>query len=117
MSFYGNMADTTVRLLTKFGASVTLQRYTGRSIDPVTGAITAGSDASVVTTGVLRPYPSNMIDGTRILETDRELVITNEQIPQPTDKPTMDGQEWAIVGITEMNPAGTVIAYKLQVRK
>jgi len=111
------MADMTVELLTEFGQSVTLKRSTGNSIDPVTGVVTAGTDASVVTTGVLKPYPSRMVDGVRILSTDRELTVTNEQIPTPTDKVTMNSQDWAIVGITEMNPAGTVIAYKLQVRR
>lgn len=117
MSFYSDMADVTVELLTEFGRSVTLKRSTGNSIDPITGVVTPGVDASVITTGVLKPYPSRMIDGVRILSTDRELTITNEQTPAPTDKPTMDGEEWAIVGITEMNPAGTVIAYKIQVRR
>lgn len=111
------MAATTVALLAKFGTSVVLARVTGASTDPITGVVTPGSDASVTTTGILKPYKDSMIDGVRILASDRELVITNEQAPLPTDKPTLDGEEWAIVNITEMNPAGTVIAYKLQVRR
>lgn len=117
MSFYSKMADTTVALLTKFGAPVTLKRVTGGSIDPITGVVTAGTDASVITTGVLKPYSARMIDGVRILATDKELTVTNEQIPTTTDKVVMGPEEWSIVGITEMNPAGTVIAYKIQVRR
>ena len=117
MSFYGDAADVVVEMLTEFGRSVTLKRSTGNSIDPITGVVTPGVDASVTTTGVKRLYPSDVIDGKRILATDEELVVTNEQTPVPTDKPVIDGEEWAIVRITKMDPAGTVIAYKIQVRR
>lgn len=119
MSFYLKMAATAQRLLTKFGAPVTLQRYSGRSTDPVTGVVTAGTDASVTTTGLLKPFPDSLIDGERVLASDRMLILSAEQVPQPTDKPVIGGQNWAIVegGITTVSPAGTDIVYFVQVRR
>lgn len=111
------MSATALGLLTKFGQSITLSRETGGSIDPVTGAVTPGADASVTTTGILLKYPDMMIDGTRILDSDRRLLISNEQIPQPSDKPLIDSQEWAIVNIETLSPAGTDVIYELQVRR
>jgi hypothetical protein len=90
--FYDDMAATALELLAEFGQSVTLSRTTGGSIDPVTGAVTAGTDASVITTGLIKPYPDKMIDGTRILASDRELVLSNEQVPLSTDKPVIGGE-------------------------
>jgi len=52
MTFYAKMAATALKLLKKFGKPVTLKRVTGSSVDPITGVVTAGTDASVITTGV-----------------------------------------------------------------
>ena len=118
MSFYSDMAATALELLTEFGASVTLPRTTGGSIDPIDGYTVAGSDASVTTTGLLLPYKDSMIDGTRILSGDKELVLSNEQVPLPSDKPTIDGENWSIVSIKTIKPdALTPVVYFCQVRK
>ena len=117
MSFYDDMGAVALELLEEFGQSVTLSRETGGSTDPVTGEVTAGTDASVTTTGLIKPYPENMIDGTRILASDRELVLSNEHVPLPSDKPLIGGEEWAIVGIKTVSPAGTDVVYFCQVRR
>lgn len=115
---YSKPAATALRMLAKYGTTVTLSRKTGAKTDPVTGAVTAGTDASVTTTGLLKPYPDRMIDGTRILQGDRELVLSNEQEPLPTDHPTIGGENWAIVGIETIKPDGaTPIVYFVQVRR
>lgn len=116
-SFYESLGDTALTLLVKFGQSITLSRETGGSVDPITGAVTAGTDASVITTGLIKPYPDAMIDGTRILDSDRELVLSNEYEPLPSDKPVIGGEEWAIVNITTISPSGTDVIYKVQVRR
>ena len=117
MTFYANMAATALRLLDKFGRPVVLTRTTGESIDPVTGRTTPGTDASVTTTGLLKPYPDRMIDGTRILDSDRELILSNERVPVPSDKPTIGGENWSIVNIKTISPAGTDVIYFCQVRR
>jgi len=117
MSFYDDMAAVALELLDEFGQAITLPRTTGGSVDPITGIVTPGTDASVVTTGLLKPYPDAMIDGARILSSDRELVLSDEQVVNPTDKPLIDGEEWSIVNIKTINPAGTVVCYFVQVRR
>jgi hypothetical protein len=118
MTFYADMAATALALLAEFGTTVTLPRTTGGSTDPVTGEVITGTDATVTTTGLIKPYPDRMIDGTRILQGDRELVLSNEQEPLPTDHPTIGGENWAIVGIRTVKPDGaTPVVYFLQVRK
>lgn len=114
---YDKIAATALKLLTKFGQPITFARETGGSVDPITGVVTPGTDASVTTTGLLKTYPDNMIDGTRILKSDRELILSNEQVVQPSDKPVINSQDWAIVDIKTLNPAGTVVIYKVQVRR
>lgn len=116
-SFYDDMAATALELLTEFGQAVTLQRYTGASVDPITGYSTAGTDASVITTGLLKPYPDSMRDDTRILQGDKELVLSNEQVPTASDKAVIGGENWSIVNIKTISPAGTPVCYFVQVRR
>jgi len=118
MSFdYSKSAQTALKLLTRFGGEITLSRKTGDSVDPITGVVAAGTDTSVTTTGLLKPYSDKMIDGTRILTGDKELVLSNEQTPLPSDKPIIDGEEWSIVAIKTIKPFDTVVVFFCQVRK
>lgn len=120
MSFYTSIGSTALTLISKYGQAITLSRTTGATRNPVTGVESAGVDASVTTHGILRTYPDSMIDGTRVLASDRMLILTNEQTPQPTDKPIIGGQEWAIAGpdaIKTVSPAGTDVIYFVQVRR
>tara|TARA_R110000782_G_C14819221_1_gene413868 strand:- start:21717 stop:22073 length:357 start_codon:yes stop_codon:yes gene_type:complete len=117
MAFYDDMAAVAVELLNEFGTPVVLPRVTGGSYDPVTGETTAGSDESATTIGLIKPYPDNLIDGTRIRSTDKMLVITAAVEPLMTDTPQMGGTTLgSVVGIKTVNPAGIPICYFVQVR-
>lgn len=114
---YAPIAATALRLLQNFGQSITLVRVSGESTDPVTGVVTSGADASVTTTGIMKMYPQKMIDGTRILATDREMVLSNEHTPVATDQVRIGTEDWTIVDIKTISPAGTDLVYFVQVRK
>ncbi len=117
MNFYEDMAATALSLLAEFGKSITLTRTTGASYDPVTGVTVPGTDASVTTTGLIKPYPDNLINGTRIMTGDKELVLSNEQTPTMDDKPVIDGKSWSVIGIKTIKPDdATPVVYFCQVR-
>ena len=117
MGFYDDMAATALRLLDQFGQAVTINRTTDESTDPVTFVVTAGTDAELATTGILKLYPDRTVDGTRILASDRELVLSDEQEPLITDTLTIDDQPWSVVDIKTVSPAGTDVVYFVQVRR
>jgi len=118
MSFYGNMAATTLKLLTKFGANVTLQRTMGEVFDPITGTVIAGGVTGLATVGLLRPYHDKVIDGKRILVGDKELILSNTQTPQADDRVLIAGEDWSIQNIKTIKPdSSTAIVFFVQVRK
>lgn len=117
MSFYGDMAVVVTDLLTQFGTAFVLARDVGGSIDDVTGAVVAGTPADQVVTGLLKVYPDKLIDGTRIQQGDRLLVIDASVQPLHTDRPVIEGEEWSVVSIETANPAGIPLAYFIQVRR
>jgi hypothetical protein len=116
MAFYDDMAATATELLAEFGAPIAITRETGGSRDPVTGVETPGTVETFTPSGVLKPYPARLIDGTLIQAGDRELIIDASMTPLMTDRPLVSGREWAIVRITTVNPAGTPIVHRLQLR-
>ena len=118
MSFYAKAGATAKKLLVKYGKAVVLIRSTGGSFDPVAGVNVAGVDASVTTTGIIKPYPDSVIDGKRILSGDRELVLSNEHQPLADDRVTIGGENWTIVNIKTVIPDdATAVVYFCQVRK
>jgi len=118
MSFYGDMAATALSLLATYGAPVTLNRSSGGQIHPVTGDVIPATVAALATTGIIKPYPDEVIDGVRVLASDRELVLSNQQQPLPSDKPVIGGEQWSIVGIKTIKPDGvTPVVYFAQVRR
>ena len=114
---YAKMATTAARLLEKFGQTISVIRTTGETIDPITGAIVAGSDTTYSPKGLLRKYPNEVIDGTRIETGDRELIVDNTVEPALSDKVTVQGEQWTVVNVASINPAGTAVVYFCQVRK
>ena len=116
MSLYDDLATTAAELISEFGMSVTITRDT-RTTDPVTGAVTGDAPTTYTPKGIVRRYDDRLIDGTRILASDRELVLDNTVEPIASDKLTIDGEQWDIVTISDANPAGTPIVYFVQVRR
>ena len=115
-AFYDTMAATASRLIGKYGQAISIKRTTGGTIDPVTGIATAGTSSTLATNGILQRYPDSLIDGTRILTSDRLAILAPEVEPILTDKLTFGGKDWAIISIQTANPAGTPLVYFVQVR-
>jgi len=117
MSFYADLQSTASRLLEQFGQVVTFTRTTGGGIDPITGQDTTTTEA-LETVGVLRRFPDNLIDGTRIQATDRELVVrATDLTPVINDSVTVNGEEFTIEEINTSTPAGTDLVYFVRVRR
>lgn len=117
-TFYTHMAATATRLLTKFGKHVTLVRSTGSSYDPVTGAAVPVMTANVSGVGLLKPFPDVMVDSTRVLASDRLLVLDATAEPMADDRPQINGEDWTIVDIKTVKPDdATAVVYFVHVRK
>jgi hypothetical protein len=116
-AFYTNLARTASNLIAKFGADISFKRETGGSIDPVTGVTIPGTVETLTAKGIFQRIPDDLVDGSRILASDRLLVIEAKFEPVMTDKVVIDNQNWPIEEIAPVNPAGTPITYVLRVRR
>lgn len=116
---YQRAANTVIRSLKKVGMPVFLVRETGEEFDPVRGKVTPGATEELKTTGVLTSFTKTTETefGGNIVSGDMLLTLTAEVEPLPTDKTLVLGDIWQIVRILPVNPAGTPVCYKIQVRK
>jgi len=117
MAFYDDMATVARDLIDDFGAAITLTRTAGEVINPVTGVVTPGSDTVYTPNGIIKQYLTSQIDGTRILNSDRLLVLDDTVEPLQDDVIVSSGETWNIIDTQVMNPAGTPLVYFTQIRK
>lgn len=113
---YASVAATATRLLTDDGQPMTLRRTIPGTYDPVTGTTTGGSTQDLPTTGVFTKISTTYALTNQVESGDRMVLIDGSQKPQMTDKLIVDGDVFTIINPQAVNPAGTAIAYKLQVR-
>lgn len=136
MTFYADMADTATDLLTEFGQEVTITRPS-LNFDPVTNKPTSGGTVNNTTVGLFTNIDRSLVDGTRIQDTERVMVIDASFAPRMGDLVDVSGAvvaesvgaapgiilsagqavAWTIVAIREINPAGTPVCYFVQVRR
>lgn len=118
-----DFAALAANLLSKLGTTVTIKRTTGESINPVTGAVTAGTTNTYIVNGAwLKTASLIMGDGSSVtgarIETDKKtLVIDATQTPLLTDKIAVAGEDWIIESIDLRQQADNRIVYFLTVHK
>lgn len=113
---YAHMAATATRLLTENGQSMALRRASGGTFDPVTGTTTGASSEDLPTVGILQAITTSYALANEVEDGDRLAMVDASQEPALTDKLVVGANVYGIVKIQPINPAGTPVAYRLQVR-
>lgn len=114
---YAKMAETAKTLLERFGSTIEITRTTDATYNPVTGASTPGSSDTFRPKGVLLKFPDKLIDGTRIKQSDRRLIVDDTLEINLNDKPLIQGEEWNLVENMTVSPAGVPIVYEFLARR
>jgi hypothetical protein len=119
MTFYSEMAEMATELITEFGQDIVITRETEEEINPVTGEVEVEANTQeFIVKGVMKKYPENLVDETRITSSDREIIIEASVVePLLTDTVSINSQEWPIMEIHSINPAGTPLVYSMRVRR
>lgn len=104
-------------LIEEFGQAAVLRSFsaTGEQYDP-----TPSAPVDVDVIAVVLDYALREIDGTRVLATDKKALVAVGDItdpPTPAHRLVVAGVEHAIVSVTTLAPAGTVVMWTLQVRR
>lgn len=112
------MQDTALRLLTKFGQSVTHTIRTPGTYNTATGSVTVSETTQSVNAAMF-DFGSEEIDGMIVIAGDKRVYIASSGVtaPKVDDTLTVGGVVWTIKRVSDLNPAGTSIIYDVQVRK
>lgn len=115
---YAEAISDAHELINEFGRAGKLVRptSTGPEYDP-----TDGVPIETPVTLAITSFRNREIDGTRILSSDKKAYVSALGL---TEEPTTDHQlvagtekPYSIIAVEPLNPAGTVVFYKLQVRR
>ena len=115
---YAITKSTADKLLNNFGQSVLITNKVSGAYDPATGTV-----SQTITTqngiGAVFDRGSKEIDGTTILLGDKKMLLSAVDItkPQINDTVLVGSINYTIKEpLIEINPAGTVVMYKLNLR-
>lgn len=120
MSVYTRPRATALKLLRKYGQFLTLtQRVATGEYDPAT-ASAAVTESGQTVTGAIFDYPAHKIDGTLIVQGDKEVLIAASGLtitPAPGMKLTDgNGDVFEVITAQALAPAGEAVIHTLQVR-
>jgi hypothetical protein len=117
MSFYSGLAAVATRLLTDKGQLLTFTRETSTAFDHTVGENTV-TTSTFTGYGAAFDYNRNEIDGVIIAKGDIRLILNaTDTAPSVSDTTVIDGDTYRVMSIKKTAPAGTVVAYELQLRK
>jgi hypothetical protein len=117
-AIYVRAQATALRLLTKFGQTVTLRSYTAGTYDPATGKATP-TRADTSRHGAKLGFGENQttVRGNLIeVEDTRLLLDASAAAPSVHDHFIIQGTEYKIVSIADTNLAGTPCIYDIHLR-
>ena len=116
MSFnYTALQNSAGLLLEKFGRQLTFTRTTDGAFDSTTGKKTQ-TTTTFTKYGCVFDYTAQEIALNNIEAGDRRVLAEGHSY-QIGDKVSLDGNAYRIINVSNIQPAGTVLACNLQVRK
>lgn len=116
---YSRLANTALRLIAKYGRSVTLRSVTAGTYDPATRTKSGASTSDATVSMAFNNYTQNQIDGEVIRRDDLEGLLAASGLttaPENGDIVIDGSNQYKIVNVDVIQPGDTVIVYKLQLR-
>lgn len=128
MEFYDEMAETTLELISEFGLELTLKRTIAGEYDTETsrdGPDTVETQAiraivKPASQGAVQAFDQKFASGTLIESNIRALKVAAKGLlwaPAPGDAVTLAGNEWRVIGVTPVSPAGIDLLYSVSVMR
>jgi len=102
------------------GQAMTLSRSVPGVYDPVTGTMSGGVGATATVYGITSSYGSGITSkpDSLILVGDKKAIIDAVSVvPLPGDTLTIQCATWKIIAVDAVDPTGTALLFKCQVRK
>ncbi|TWC27709.1 MULTISPECIES: hypothetical protein [unclassified Pseudomonas] len=121
MAIYEEMAVMALEMITEFGQPVTIRKLEPGEYDPETGSAGPDTITDQTAQGILLDFTGQEFQNNSLIKQgDKKLKIAAQGLawaPDLLNKVISQGRTWSIVPpLKEINPAGTVVLYELQLR-
>jgi hypothetical protein len=118
---YARSQATALRLLGSFGQAVTRRTVTAGAYSPSTGSATV-TTADTSRTGAILDYSGSQqgeryIRGNLVKGEDRQLLLDGTGPAELSDRYVIGGTEYAVVSVSEIAPAGTIVMFDIHLRR
>lgn len=115
---YSRLVETAARLMSRFGKTMILRRATKGVYDPVNNTRSTSSTDDYSFTGVVTDYSEHEINGQSILAGDKILMCSPLSVVPTTTDLVIDGSTiWKIINVYVVQPANSIVYYRIQVRR
>ncbi len=117
--FYRWGRTTALRLLERYGTTVTLRRYQPGTYDPASGE-SSPTWSQYSLAGLVRDYRQEQVDGSLVQSGDRELVLAGEDhvpAPAPGDRVLLADAAYTVVQVKTLEPGGLPLLHQCQIRR
>ena len=111
---YTRAAATAIRLIAKYGRSLTLKSEALSGASAWSPTVTSTSTTVI---GVVVDYRQSDIDGTLILSGDKKIIISSSVVPTAAGRIADGSLEYSIIDVKEIKPGSTAVLYVIQARK
>jgi hypothetical protein len=112
---YGRAIGAAASMLLRFGSAAALKRQTAGSYDPATGSDTV-TESTLPTVAVVFDYPQKYIDGTLILQGDKQAYLSASPTPKQGDILSWNGVDYTVIAVKSVAPAGATVVNEAQLR-
>ncbi len=122
MSEAVTIRDSVSDLLTDHGEPVTLRHRVAGIYNPATGSYSGGSVVAAVVSMFVAPYREDLIDGSSILPSDAEGLISPRDLeaagvtPEAVDAVERGTEKFRVVSVQKQKIATEIIYYSLHLR-
>ena len=102
------------------GQAMTLTHAVAGVYDPVTGSMAGATTTTSTVYGITTGYRAGLINkpDSLILAGDKQAIVDAVSVvPLPGDTLTIKGVAWKIIAVDAVDPAGTALLFKCQVRE
>ena len=108
-----------VKMLAKFGKSITLQSIAEGAYDPVTGDMAANTVTSLTQQALIKDYNGLELMSGLVQHNDKRVTIgaAGGEIPQTSDRIVIDSETYNIISVKSIWSGDLAALYILQARK
>jgi len=117
---YRQIRQLAEQQIKEYGRPITIKGEIKGTFDPTTGKYTGGSQTTRQAYGIVTAYARNEIDGTLIQAKDQKVLLAADSLSAPPEVGELlvvGSVEYRVVSVRAVEPGGTALLYKVQVRK